>query len=114
MQTMVFAVPIMAQLPRVGQATRSTSESSSSEMIPAWQRPTNSRISDVVSFSPLYSPGAIVPGATMIEGMLTRNIAISMPGVILSHEVRKTAPSKRCACSMISAESAMTSRLGRE
>jgi hypothetical protein len=50
----------------------------------------------------------------MIAGMLTRNIAISIPGVILSHEVRKTAPSKRCASSMISAESAMTSRLGSE
>ena len=46
--------------------------------------------------------------------MFSRSMAMSIPGTILSQLVMQTRASKGCAMAMISMESAMISRLGRE
>ena len=59
-------------------------------------------------------PASIGPPDTKITGMLSRNAAFSMPGVILSQFEMHTRASAQCAWTMYSTESAMRSRLGSE
>ena len=59
-------------------------------------------------------PAAIGPPLTNTVGMLTRMAAINMPGTILSQFGMQTMPSKQCALSMVSTQSAMSSRDGSE
>ncbi len=58
-------------------------------------------------------PASIGPPDTKTHGMLRRNAAISMPGVILSQLEMHTSASAQWALTMYSTESAMRSRLGR-
>ena len=59
-------------------------------------------------------PAAIGPPLTKMVGMFTRIAAINMPGTILSQLGMQTMPSKQCALSMVSTQSAMSSRDGSE
>ena len=59
-------------------------------------------------------PAAIGPPETKIAGMLTRIAAISMPGTILSQLGMQTMASKQCASIIVSTQSAISSRDGRE
>ena len=66
------------------------------------------------SFCPLAFPGIFGPPLQKMEGMFTRRAAMSIPGTILSQLGMNTKPSKGWALAMISTESAICSRLGRE
>ncbi len=59
-------------------------------------------------------PPSMGPPETNTVGMLHRNAAINMPGVILSQLEMHTSASARCASTMYSTESAMRSRDGSE
>ena len=61
----------------------------------------------------LTLPNSIGPPETNTVGMLIRNAAISMPGVILSQLEMHTMASAQCALTMYSTLSAMISRDGR-
>ena len=56
----------------------------------------------------------IGPAVTTMEGISSRQAAISIPGVILSQLVSSTRPSSMCACTIDSMMSAISSREGRE
>ncbi len=58
-------------------------------------------------------PASIGPPDTNTVGMLSRNAAISMPGVILSQFEMHTMASAQCAFTMYSTLSAINSRDGR-
>ncbi len=58
-------------------------------------------------------PASIGPPETNTVGMLMRNAAISMPGVILSQLEMQTMASAQCALTMYSTLSAISSREGR-
>ena len=63
---------------------------------------------------PFTQPGSIGPPEQNMDGMFSRRAAISIPGTILSQFGINTRPSNGCAVAIISTESAMCSRLGRE
>ena len=114
-QFMELAVNMPAQEPQPGQARSSQRASSSSVICPLRTRPTPS---NTVMRSPLRSvsrlPGSMGPPDTSTDGIFRRIMAMSMPGTHLSQLGMKTSASKACARAMISMESAMNSRDGRE
>jgi hypothetical protein len=59
-------------------------------------------------------PVAIGPPLTKIVGMSQRKTAMSMPGMILSQLGMQMSASKRCACTIVSTQSAISSRDGSE
>ena len=113
-QFIEFAVNIPAQEPQPGQALFSSRASSASSILPAAHAPTASNISVRLSLRSPSAPGSIGPPLTKIEGMLTRQAAISIPGTILSQFGINTAASIGWAVSMTSIESAISSREQRE
>ena len=90
------------------------SAASSSVSFPARTAPGASKASVRATFLPLARPGIMGPPEQKMEGMFTRRAAMIMPGTILSQLGMKTSPSKGWALAMISTESAMCSREGRE
>src|ERR1035437_4768177 len=128
-QFIEFAVNIPEHEPQVGQALCSSFFNCSSVILPAWSSatPLNTEIkSDFcvagwrygarpssLTFCPV-TPAAIGPPLTKTVGMLTRIAAINMPGTILSQFGMHTMPSKQCALSMVSTQSAINSRDGSE
>ena len=61
-----------------------------------------------------YPPDAIAPPVRDTAGMSNLAAAMSIPGVTLSQLLKRTKPSRRCACAITSTESATSSRLGKE
>ena len=113
-QFMLLAVNMPAQEPQPGQARSSISRSSPSLSRPSLNVPTASNTElRSKALSPIR-PASIGPPLTRTDGMLTRAAAISIPGVILSQFVTRTRASSWWAWAMVSIESAMSSRLGRE
>ena len=80
-------------------------------MRPARSLPTASK---TLFRSVLLSPASMGPPLTTMAGMFRRSAAMSMPGTHLSQLGIRTSPSKGWAVAMISTESAMISREGRE
>ena len=110
-QFMVFAVNMPEQEPQPGQALSSTLRSSCSLMRPARSFPT---ASNTLLRSVLLSPASMGPPLTTMVGIFSLSAAMSMPGTHLSQLGISTSPSKGWAVAMISTESAMISREGRE
>ena len=111
---MELAVPRWAQLPTVGKAASSAFFISSTVQLPCSTRPGNSRSSlEQNRGLPPTLPGSMGPPVTTMAGMSSRAAAMSMPGMILSQPGMSTMASKWWACTTISMESAMRSRLGR-
>ena len=114
-QFMEFAVNMPAQEPQVGHALASMLASwlslteSSTAMTMASMR--SRRCSTTPSTA---APDSMGPPETKMVGMFRRMAARSMPGVILSQLEMHTRASARCALTMVSTQSAMRSRLGRE
>jgi len=86
----LFAVPIMLQVPGPGQAARSISARSWRVMAPRVARPMASFTSLATRVSPCHDPGAISPPVTNTVGRSSRAAAMSMPGRILSQEATQT------------------------
>ena len=61
--------------------------------MPALYAPTASKVLDSETSSPPKWPASIGPPDTMMDGMLSRAAAISMPGTILSQFGMSTRPS---------------------
>ena len=114
MQFMVFAVNIPEQDPHPGQALSSTSLSSSSEILPAAFIPTPSKTLLRSRTLPFIVPAIIGPPEMTTDGRFSFAAAIAMPGTILSQFVTRTSPSNACPFAIISIESMISSRLGRE
>ena len=87
---MVLAVNWPPQEPADGQATRSSSSRSSSDILPTSCWPTASKTSCTVTSRPLNFPGRIEPPYMNTEGTLRRTIAIMRPGRDLSHPASPT------------------------
>ena len=114
-QFMEFAVNIPAHAPQPGQARSLILSSSASVILPAPTFPTASKTVIRSPFLPFpRSPGSMGPPETRMEGMFRRIMAINMPGTVLSQLGIKTRASKAWARVMISMESAINSREGRE
>ena len=114
-QFMELAVNMPAQEPQPGQARSSHWVSSSSVIWPLRTRPTPSnRVMRSPCLPGVRVPGSMGPPETSTEGMFRRIMAMSMPGTHLSQLGMKTRASKAWARAMISMESAMNSREGRE
>ena len=114
-QFMLLAVNMPEQEPQVGQPAFSRASSSSAERCPLClaAAPMKTSIRSTVLPSAVL-PASIGPPLTKTVGMLQRMAPMSMPGTILSQLGMQTMPSKQWACSIVSTESAMISRLGRE
>lgn len=112
-QFIELAVNMPEHEPQVGQALRSNSATFSSEALSSAAITIASIRSSLCSAS-LVLPASIGPPETNTVGMLSRNAAINMPGVILSQLEMHTSASAQCALTMYSTESAMISRLGSE
>ena len=114
-QFMLLAVNMPEQEPQDGQAKSSSIFRRAASILPAWKAPTPSKteIRSIASPSGVR-PAAIGPPETKIVGMLTRIAAINMPGTILSQLGMQTMPSKQWARSMVSTQSAISSREGSE
>ena len=112
---MELAVNMPAQAPQPGQARSAMRSSSSSLKVPLRTRPTASK---TVIRSPRVCgprlPGSMGPPETSTEGRFRRIMAMSMPGTHLSQLGMKTRASKAWPRAMISMESAINSRDGRE
>ena len=113
-QAIVFAVYSPWHEPHPGIAAHSSSPSSASLMAPEATLPTASKIEIRERSRPPRQPSSMGPPVSTIVGMFVRTAAISMPGTILSQVPTQTRPSNRWLCTMISIESAMFSRDGRE
>ncbi len=114
-QFIELAVNMPEQEPQVGQAERSITSTSASEILSsaaATMASTRSRATFLPCMTTL--PASIGPPETNTAGMLRRSAAISMPGVILSQLEMQTMASAQCALTMYSTESAMISRDGSE
>src|ERR1700689_5502343 len=94
-QFIELAVNMPEQEPQVGQAERSMTATSASETASS-------------------AAATIGPPETNTAGMLRRNAAISMPGVILSQLEMQSSASAQWALTIYSTLSAMISRLGSE
>ncbi len=75
--------------------------------------PSNTLIKSTV-LPPGVLPARIGPPLTKIVGMLQRSAPMIMPGTILSQFGMQTMPSNRCALTIVSTQSATSSRLGSE
>src|SRR5690606_6250986 len=114
-QFMELAVNMPEQEPQVGQAERSMRATSSSETLSSAAWTIASTRSSATSLpANLVLPASIGPPETNTTGMLRRNAAISMPGVILSQLEMHTRASAQWALTMYSTLSAMMSRDGSE
>src|SRR5262249_62323139 len=89
----VFAVNSPPHDPAEGQATHSSSCSSSSVSLPTLCAPTPSNTSPIVTSLPLKRPGRIEPPYIKTEGTLSRTIAIISPGSDLSQPASPTSAS---------------------
>ena len=89
----VLAVNCPPHAPADGQATHSSSCSSSSLIVPAAWRPTASNTSTTVTSRPWNRPGRIEPPYMNTLGTFSRSIAIIMPGRLLSHPASPTSAS---------------------
>ena len=113
-QFIELAVNMPEHEPQVGQAERSMTSTSSSLMVSsAAATMASTRSSARILPLMLTLPASIGPPETNTVGMLSRNAAISMPGVILSQLEMQTMASAQCALTMYSTLSAMISRDGR-
>ncbi len=101
-QFMEFAVNRPAQLPHVGQASFSSSHSSSSLIARAACLPTAVNTVSRSTSAPAKRPASIGPPDTTIVGMSTRAAAMSMPGTTLSQFGMSTIASNACAWTMSS------------
>ena len=114
-QFIEFAVNMPEQDPQVGHPVSSSSLSPSSERLPSLWAATPSKTEIRSTTLPAFvMPAFIGPPETKIVGTLHRIAAISMPGTILSQLGMQIIPSKQWALSIVSTESAMSSRDGRE
>jgi hypothetical protein len=114
-QFIELAVNIPLQLPQVGQPFTSRSSSRASSIVPARRCPTPSNTVIRSTLRPAAStPARIGPPETKIVGMFTRAAPISIPGTILSQFGMQIIASKQCATAIVSTESAISSRDGRE
>ena len=111
---MELAVNMPAQEPQPGQAHSEISLSSSSLIFPPFTAPTPSKTVIKSTAWPLKRPASMGPPEIRMAGMLRRRAAMSMPGIILSQLATRIRPSTGWAVAMISMESAMISREGRE
>src|SRR5690606_26857116 len=111
-QFMELAVNMPEQEPQVGHAERSYSAACSSLALGSAAITMASTRSSLWTDS-LVLPASMGPPETKMTGMLRRNAAISMPGVILSQLEMHTRASAQWAFTMYSTESAMISRDGR-
>ncbi len=93
MVAMVLAVNWPPQAPADGQAAHSSSNRSSSDMLPAACWPTASNTSTTVTSRPLKRPGRIEPPYMNTAGTFSRSIAIIMPGSDLSQPASPTSAS---------------------
>jgi len=109
-EAMVLAVNIPAQEPSPGQAARSNSRRSASDIWFWVVAPIPSKTSTIETSLPFHLPGRLEPPYRNRDGRLILAAAISMPGSDLSHPAMVTMASKRSACMTNSTESAMTSR----
>ena len=84
-------------------------------ILPALSAPTpsNTLIRSTVRPSGIL-PARIGPPLTKIVGMLQRRAPMIMPGMILSQFGMQIMPSNWCALTIVSTQSAISSRLGRE
>ena len=100
--------------PQVGQAERSITSTSASLTVES-AAATMASIRSTARSLPfrVTLPDSIGPPETNTVGMLIRNAAISMPGVILSQLEMHTMASAQWALTMYSTLSAMISRDGR-
>ena len=114
MQFMELAVNSPAQLPQPGQDCSSISRAVASSMRPASTAPGASKAPVRAILCPQTLPGSMGPPDTKMAGRFSRRAAMSIPGTILSQLGMNTSPSKGWAVAIISTESAMCSRLGRE
>ena len=113
-QFIELAVNIPEQLPQVGQAFCSIASSSAWSILPAANAPEASKLEFKSSVRPFSLPASIGPPLTKTQGKSSRAAAINMPGTILSQFGIKTRASKAWAKAIVSAESAISSRLARE
>ena len=111
-QFIEFAVNIPEQDPQVGQALRSYSLTSSSVAVSSTAIIMASTRSSLFTES-LVLPASIGPPDTNTTGILSRNEAINMPGVILSQLEMQIMASAQWALTMYSTLSAIMSREGR-
>ena len=108
---MEFAVNIPEHEPQVGQAVRSTSATCLSLIVSS----ADSIIASIRSRErPFRLPASIGPPDTNIVGILSRMLAINIPGVILSQLLMQTIASALWAFTIYSTLSAIRSREGRE
>jgi len=114
-QFMELAVNMPEQEPAPGHAAHSSSVRAFSSIFPALNAPTPSNTLIRSTVRPSGSlPAAIGPPLAKIVGILQRNAAMIMPGMILSQFGMQTIASKACACNMVSMQSAIRSREGSE
>ena len=116
-QAIEFAVNKPAHEPHVGQAASSMIARSSSEIessTAAVMAEINCSRSRLLPSDMTAEPPSIGPAKTKTVGTFKRNIAISIPGVILSQAVMQTSASAQWALAMYSTESATRSRDGSE
>ena len=112
---MELAVNMPEQEPQVGQALRSISNTSASEIFGSAAETIASTRSKCTTL-PLITalPASIGPPETNTVGMLSRIAAINIPGVILSQLEIHTSASAQWAFTMYSTLSAINSREGSE
>ena len=113
-QFIELAVNMPEQEPQVGQAERSITATSASDIVSS-AAATMASIRSMERLTPerWTLPASIGPPETNTAGMLSRMAAISMPGVILSQLEMQTMASAQCALTIYSTESAISSRDGR-
>ena len=110
-QFMLLAVNIPLHEPQVGHAFSSMSCNWLRLIVPADTLPTPSKtVARSIASPVLALPAFIGPPLTKIDGMLTRAAPIIMPGTILSQLGMQTTPSKQWARSIVSTQSAISSR----
>ena len=108
-QFIELAVYIPEQEPQVGQALFSNSQSPQSSSVPALYEPTASNILERLVLCPSTLPASIGPPLTNTVGILSLAAAIKSPGTFLSQLGIITRPSKPCAITIASVESAIKS-----
>ena len=106
-QFIVFAVYIPEQDPHVGHAKSSTKFNSFFVILPCSYSPTYSKTLLNPIFLPLYTPANIAPPLINIDGILSLEDAISIPGTTLSQLGINTIASNGVAIAVASIESAI-------
>ena len=106
--------PLPEHEPQPGQAPSAMASAVASSIFPDRTAAGASNAFVSATRLPFTQPGSIGPPEQNMDGMFSRRAAISIPGTILSQFGINTRPSNGCAVAIISTESAMCSRLGRE